>query len=661
MLAKALLAGNGLLVITLSIYVQRNSVIDPRNNKYSQNPAATMPIEKFFYAYRCLWCTLISICAWPLGLLFFCLGRIRLLASCITLCSGQYAVPLLFFLLLSSQSGISHAALRHYTWGLFSLNGSVGLRFEDRERVDGGNQVNSTKFKQEISLRNKGFIWDPRFLTLDLGLSFTHDNTTYDNSSETDSERINYSLGAVLFPKWRYPYRPLRFNAYRATTTQKNFGSPSYEQINSGLHINWGLFQKQLGRIRMNYAFTTKEDDRSSADGGEIKHEFDVDGRKNFREGRWGKTLLNYGYTFNSNESDNGSSKSMQNSLYADERTDLGNNVTLNANARLILRNSESVGVDNTSNVFSTSAGLGFQPTKDFRHNYRLAVSHSDNDGDVSTQYSGLARASYRRELNEHWEGTAFSSLNAYFRQQDADSSIFNSNASAGGGLSYNQRFGVYQLLGGYSASLSQSFGDASSLTRFSHSAFFGYSRRQPLFSDRARIRVRNTFAEETEYQATANYSISSQYRLTEMQSINGGVSIGASVTDDGQTGSASGSGNWRYDVSRSRKLLATGQYSVSNNSNASGNKTRSIIRLRYSDRFFLSRRLRFRGEVQRETQTRGEYESTELESKLSLDMTYGKFVGSASYEYSDMTRDGRDSTDQELILTIKRYFGIRY
>jgi hypothetical protein len=537
----------------------------------------------------------------------------------------------------------------------------VGLRFEDREYVDGGNQVNSRKFKQELTLRNKGFAWDPRFLTLDLGLTFTHDNTTYDNSGEADSERMTYSFGAVLFPKWRYPYRPLRFNAYRAATTQKNFGSSSYEQINTGLGVNWGFFQKQLGRIRMNYAFTTKEDARISANDQEIKHELDVDGRKNFREGRWGQTRLNYGYNFDSIESGDGRSKSLQNAFYADERTDLGNNVTLDANARVILRNSEGVGVENSSNVFLTRAALAFQPTKDFRHNYRLSVSHSDSDGDVSTHYAGRARVSYRRELNEHWEGTAYSALNAFFRQQDVGSSIFNSNASVGGGLSYNQRFGAYLLLGGYSASLGQSFGDTSNLTNFSHSAFFGYSRRQPSFSDRARIRVRNTFAEDTEYQATANYNISSQYRLSEMQSINGGASVGVSATQDGQSGTASGSGSWRYNISRFRNLLLTAQISLSNDSNATGNKTRSIIRLRYLDRFFLSRRLRFSGELRGEAETREEYESTELYSKFSLDMTYGKFVGSASYEYSDITRDGRPTTDQELIFTIKRYFGIRY
>jgi len=563
------------------------------------------------------------------------------------------------------------AALRDYGIYLSSIGGSTLLRLDNRLRKDYKSKTEENKLTSTTALRTKGFIWDPRFMTVDLDLRYSTSKTEADTYN-TDDDSIGFRFNSVLFPRWRYPYLPIRLTASTTTRTVDGDEGGSYETDYTRMSLNWGLTQKHLGRVRMRYAYTLEESTGEGREQDTTKNRFQVNASREFLKGKWGETDTGYGYHFDSFDDRTEDKSDMQHHLFAKNRTKFGKKAKLNSNVLFYQRYYEGRGdALDDEYLFSSHANLRVKQTERFQHGYSLSL-RSDDD---SNNYNGSADATYTytHDFSEYLKGTASTGAAArYNGGSDQESSTqFNGNASAG--IGYLRRYDTYRLNSRYkmdvrtptwgSGALSK--GTQAESVRIGQTASVELSRQNnPLYSDTASFRARYLMAEEDSYSYSAGYSATSKYQYSDKVSslISGNASASQRSQGDASYGFGS-SAILRYRLSRSARtsikarqrwrMQGDNEFSLLGIRGALSGQLYRRFNVRFSSELGWTRRI----EELREGDTRPE---DEINGMAEISSSMGKLVTSLKYTYREIDFAGDATSDQTIMFQIKRYFGWR-
>ena len=225
------------------------------------------------------------------------------------------------------------AGLQDYGIYVGAIRGSSAMRLEDSLRKTEDTKTKSNKWLSRTNLKTRGFIWDPRFLKFEGGLSYLSSKSETD-TTDMGNDSMGFNLTAVLFPRWRYPYRPINLFANKSTSTA-DMNDLQVDTTSFGVH--WGLGHKMMGRVRMSYDGKLSETTGDQMEQDEMRHRLKVDARRTFLKEKWGESRVNYGYAFDYSEDkvgEMGSNTSfLQNFLYASTFTRFGEKMEMSATA----------------------------------------------------------------------------------------------------------------------------------------------------------------------------------------------------------------------------------------------------------------------------------------------------------------------------------------
>ena len=99
----------------------------------------------------------------------------------------------------SLPAPVSAARLFDYTHRAFTLSGGLGLRYEDYDYSSGGVTSYSRRtLEEELRIGSTGFVWDPRFLLFDAGVTLRNRSTDY-MSGDSDIDTVGYRLTTTWF------------------------------------------------------------------------------------------------------------------------------------------------------------------------------------------------------------------------------------------------------------------------------------------------------------------------------------------------------------------------------------------------------------------------------------------------------------------------------
>ncbi len=563
------------------------------------------------------------------------------------------------------------ASLRDYGIYLSSIGGSTLLRLDNTLRKNRGSKTEEDKLTSTTVLRTKGFVWDPRFMTVDLGFQYSESKIETDASSSDDAT-IGFSFKSIFFPRWRYPYLPIHVAASKRTRTVSGDGGWDHETDYTQMSMNWGLIQRQLGRVRMRYAYTLEESTGETREQDVVKNRLQVNASRDILKDKWGETHFRYGYNFDSLDDRVEGESDMQHQLFTNNTSKFGKKANLSSNALFYQRYYE--GQENAVDdeyFFSSNAYLRVQQTERFKHGYRLSL-RSDNE---SSSYNGSANAAYAytHELNEHLKGTVSTGGAArYNGGSDQDSSMqFNANAT--GGVVYLREYDIFSLNARYNMSVRSptwqsggvSQGARSEVVQISQTASLRLSRNNnPLYSDTISFQVRHMMAEEDSYAYSANYSATSRYRYSSKASslISGNVSASQSSQSESTVGFSS-SAVLKYHFGRSARTSIDARQKW----RMQGDREYSLLGVRgiLSGRLYRRFDIRFSSELGwtrtvEEVSDGDTIPEDEINGSAEVSSSMGKLVTSLKYTYKETDISGEVLSDQIIMLQIKRYFGWR-
>ncbi len=578
------------------------------------------------------------------------------------------------FLVVFCALGMSFpvmAALRDYGIYLGSIGGSTLLRLDNTLTKDDDRKIEENKLTSTTALRTKGFIWDPRFMTVDLGFQYSSNKTETDTSSYS-GDAIGFNFKSVLFPRWRYPYLPIRMAASKVTRTIGSYGGGEYETDYSRVSLNWGLLQKQLGRVRMRYAYTLEESTGEAREQDIVRNRLQVNASKDFLKNKWGETHLGYGYHFDSYDDRVEGQSDMQHHLFTNNTSKFGKKANLNSNVLFYQRYYE--GRDDALDedyFFSSNADLRVRQTERFQHSYRLGLV-SDNR---SSNYSGSANAiyTYIHDLNEYLKSTVSAGATARYDGGSDPNSAMQFDTNVNGMLVYLRVYDTFRSDARYNLSVRSpswrsggvSQGIQSDVVRINQTASLRFSRKDnPLYSDAISFQARHLIAEEDSYSYSANYSATSKYAYSSKASslISGNAAASQSNITQSTVGFGS-SAVLRYRFGRNARTSIDGRQKW----RVQGGRVYSLlgIRGRFSGRLYRRFDVRFSTELgwtRRIEEIRGgdTFPIDRINGSAEVSSSMGRLVMLLRYNYRETDVDGDVTADQLIMLQIKRYFGWR-
>jgi hypothetical protein len=572
-------------------------------------------------------------------------------------CANKLASWALVLILIIGIPFPVAAALRDYTRGQFTLTGTLGVRFDGRRSESPGSSTSEQGLSTELSANTGGFVWDPRFLLFKAGVRLNNSMTSGDEG-DSSSDLIGFRLGTTLFPRWRYPYLPIRLNVDKSRTTVEARDKDTYDLDRTTFGINWGLFREPFGHIDLSYLLRTHQSTGETSEQDETDHEFMAEGRRKFREAQWGASEVDYGYNFNRSENRVNSTIFTQHDVYARDRSKLGEKMDLNANAVFYHRENESATITTASSLISTGANLSVRQTPRFSHNYSLSSVMMDNDGQSSSRYTGAARLTYQYPFNEYWNGRATAGLRTSLSQSDSGNTN-RTDVSTAGALRYMRKHGVFQVSGGYALSLAQSMGADNSQATMAHSGDIGYARRDnPLYADDLRLQVRFVQSDDPTQDYSLHYGVNS--RLTLRDTLNSAVEYSMHMADENDTSYFKAGTQWDHRLSRTSRAGLNATYQL--NMRDQGDRTRMSVDGRYSTRLFQRNNLAFNGSLRWEQLTdETSKEETAIIGMADLGYRFGKWTAALRYNYRSREVESGESIDQRIMVQVRRFYGMRY
>jgi len=593
---------------------------------------------------------------------------------------GRTAFALLVIICTIGGSLPVMAALRDYGIYLGSIGGSTSLRLDNRLRKYGSSKVESNELTSTTAISTGGFIWDPRFMTVDLSLQYTSSRSKADTTAyDFDEESIGFRFQSVLFPRWRYPYSPIRLSASKTTRTVDGDGGIGIDTDHTQASLNWGLVQKQLGRVRIRYSFTLEESAGLTAGtSGEargrdiLRHRLQTTASKTFLKGKWGETRSRYGYQFDSSDDSVSDESDAQHYFFINNNTKFGRKTDLTSNALLYQRYYEGRddGVDDEY-VFTSNSNLRVQESERLQHYYSLNL-RSDDDG---ADYYGTAGAlySYPHDFDEYLKGTASAGVSARVgggADQDSTTQLY---ASASGRLAYRRKYEVYRFNSYYNlhvrapawgSGLSSKKGPSEEL-RISQTASLSVSRpNNPLYSDVAALRIQYEMAKDDSHSYSADYSARSRYKISSRASslISGNVTASQPNRGDFSIGFNS-SALVRYRLGRKMhsSINARQRWRKQDSREFSLFGVKGLISGPLYRRF----NVRFSSELEwtrriEEIQYNDASARDEIRAAAEVSSSMGKLVTSFRYSYIETDLGYDVFSDQSIMFEIKRFFGWR-
>jgi len=582
---------------------------------------------------------------------------------------SRTAFSLLVIVCTTGSSFPVMASLRDYGIYLGSIGGSTSLRLDNRLRKNKTSEEKSNKLTSTTVISTEGFIWDPRFMTVDLSLRYSSSKREADTYN-ADANSIGFRFKSILFPRWRYPYLPIRLSASKTTSTLDSGGNGGVDTDYTQMALNWGLVQKQLGRVRMRYSYTLEESSGWVRERDTVRNRFQVNASKKFLKGKWGETSSKYGYQFDTFDDRVEDQFDMQHYLFMNNSTKFGKKADLSSNSLFYQRyyDGRDDGIDDEY-VFASNANLRVQESERFQHYYSLGFRSDD----YSNYYYGSAGAnySYTHDLDEYLKATASTGTVVRFGGGAAESSSMRFNVNANGRLAYRRSYDIYRLNAHYSMYVrSPAWGSGlrsaqSEVVRIGQSASLAVSRpKNPLYSDVAAIRAQYEMAEVDSYSYSADYSARSAYEFSNKasslisgnarasQPSRGELSLGFGISamlkyrfGRRVHASVNARQRWRKQEDRSFSLLGIKGL-------VSGRLYRRF-NVKFSSALGWTRRIE-------EIQYNYSNPIDEIRGMAEVSSSMGKLVTSIRYSYSKTDYGGDLSSEQSIMLQIKRFFGWR-
>jgi len=582
---------------------------------------------------------------------------------------SRTAFTLLVIICTTGSSFPVMASLRDYGIYLGSIGGSTLLRLDNRLRKNKSSKIEENKLTSTTVVRTGGFIWDPRFMTIDLNLKYSTSRSKAD-TYDSDEDSIGFRFKSILFPRWRYPYSPIRLSASKTTRTVNSYGGGGVDTDYTQMSLNWGLVQKQLGRVRMRYSYTLEESTGWTRERDTVKNRFQAHASKRFLKGKWGETRSRYGYQFDTFDDRVEDQFDVQHYLFMNNDTKFGRKADLSSNALFYQRyyDGRDDGIDDEY-VFASNANLKVQESERFQHYYSLGFRSDDE----SNNYFGSAGASYSytHDFDKYLKATASTGALARFGGGSAEQSLMRFNANANGRLAYRRSYDVYRLNAHYSMHVrSPAWGSGlrsaqSEVVRISQSASLAVSRpKNPLYSDIATLRAQYEMAEVDSYSYSADYSARSVYEFSNKASslISGNVTASQPSRGDSSLGFGS-SAMLRYRFGRRvhASVNARQRWRKQANRAFSLFGIKGLVSGRLYRRFNVkfSSALGWTRRIE-EIQYSNTSPRDEIRGMAEVSSSMGKLVTSLRYTYSETDYDGDVSSDQSIMLQIKRFFGWR-
>ncbi|HEC16993.1 MAG TPA: hypothetical protein ENI99_10570 [Sedimenticola sp.] len=581
--------------------------------------------------------------------------------------AGKPVLVVLVFLFCVVVFFPAFASLRDYGIYMSGINGSTALRLEDKIRKTNGVKTKVRRWVSRTNARTKGFIWDPRFMNFEGGLSYLTNKSETD-SGDVDSSTLGFNVAATLFPRWRYPYRPINLFANRSMSTVDAIDGDTQEITSTLFGVRWGLSHKLFGRIRTSYDGQLLESTGGLADRDELRQRFKVRANREFRKGQWGESKLNYGYEFEYWDAKQENTSFLQNYLFARNFTRFGQRTELATDASFYQRTNDTGGSgnrDDDSIFFSASAKLDINQTDNFHHFYRLGMSRNDSFGVVTTNYNEAAglRYDYRHTFDKQWHGLVTSNATASFSQSSPGDSASRGDANVTGTLNYGNTFGDFLVNGSYVLGVSSPVWDSYNSDRgstISQLATIRYRRQNnPLYADMARLELASTYGYYETQMYSLRYEVTSA--LTGKDWLEGRLNHRIRRSDNGDTTSSiSARGWWNHRFSS----VSEGRIQIESllSSTEDRDQMRNALETRYRTRLFRRRNLyfymRFRWEQFSEDD---QPDSDRMSGAGGLVYAIGKFRATLDYYYSSFDKGNEaKTTDQQIMLELRRSFSLR-
>ncbi len=601
------------------------------------------------------------------------MGRIREIRAGAACLGGG----VLLALLLLGASPASAARLFDYTQRGFTLTGGLGLRYEDYDYNTGGVTSYSRRaLEEELKLGSSGFVWDPRLLLFDAGITLRNRDTDYYNG-DSDIETLGYRITTT----WFRERNPFILYAHKNTNTYSPRVGPSYEFINSNYGFRWRFGTRLLGMLRFGYdRGRTRSDNTNAVRLDEYKDSINIEGKRTF--GKVYKTLsvVNYGYRYDNSEDDLAGRYYRQNYWYVRDNTKFSERVNLHAGFTYYDRYDKLIEAvsGNVNKIDSSHAnlnlGLNMTTSDRLSHYYNLGASFNGVNGSRVNNYNLAAGLNY--QFARYWKSNGALQFVGTSSESTGRSTAYDRTAwGAKGGISYARTFGHLSARAGYDAGfevpISSSYGED---TIINHSLNAGYSGRwSNLYSDSLSYRL--NYQSGSRYESADRERIEHNLNYTVNSRLPGGNTVRTSLnyrdwqeSSSGPAGVDNSNSTLRGNISWSRRLWERHRFSM----DAGGGNTRSGSRGRIADySFWYSQaRLSMRPWRRLGATALARYEERSGETsnlgprltlEANLNYSLAKWQVRVQYRYHDADYEAGAYQDSWLTLYLTRNFGVRF
>ncbi len=570
------------------------------------------------------------------------------------------------------------ARLYDYTHRAFTLSGGLGLRYEDYDYSSGGTTNYSRRtLEEELKIGGTGFVWDPRLLLFDAGVTLRNRSTDYLNG-DSDIDTVGYRLTTT----WFRERNPFVLYARKNTNTYSPQAGPAYEFTTNNYGFHWRIAPPVLGMVRFGYdRGHTRSDNLGSVPLDEYKDSFNIDGKRTFGKIYQTHSIVNYGYRYNNSEDDAAGRSYRQKYWYVQDSTRFSDEVNLRAGFTYYDRSDKLTGGanGNASEIDSSHAnlnvGLNVTASEQLSHYYNLGVSFNDVNGSEVNSYNVAAGMNYR--FAQYWSSRGALRLIGTSNDTVASNSTAYDRTAWGtdAGVSYARSYGHISARAGYDLGLEiPQSSEHSEDTIVNQSLNAGYSGGwSPLYSDSLNYRLnyqtgsRYESADRKRVEHNLNYTINSR--------LSGGDSIRTALNYRDWQESSSGSGGLdnrnrtvRGDVTwnhrfRMRHTLVISA-GIGDTSSGSGNGTADYSFWYSQARLAMSpwRRLKVTA-MGRYEERSGDTSNLGPRLTLETNLNYiiAKWQAQLQYRYHDADYEAGAYEDSWLTLYLTRNFGIRF
>ncbi len=571
---------------------------------------------------------------------------------------------------------VSAARLFDYTQRAFTLSGGLGLRYEDYDYSTGGVTSYSRRaLEQELRVGSTGFVWDPRLLLFDAGVTLRNRNTDY-MSGDSGIDTVGYRLTTT----WFRERNPFVLYARKNTNNYSPRRGPAYEFTTTNYGFRWRFAPRFLGMVRFGYdRGHTKSDSISAVPRNEYKDSFNIDGKRTFGKVYKTHSIFNYGYRYDNSE-DNAAGRSYrQQYWYLQDTTRFSDDVNLRAGFTYYDRSDKlENGLNGNANEIDSShanlnVGLNVTASEQLNHYYNLGIAFNDVNGSEINSYNVVAGMNYR--FAPYWGSNA--ALKLIGTSSDGSNSGSRDRTAYGvdSGVTYTRSYGRISARAGYGLGLEipQSSGYSED-NIVSHSLNAGYSGRwSPLYTDSLNYRLnyqtgsRYESADRTRVEHNLNYSVNSR--------LSGGDTIRTVLnyrdwqeTSSGPGGLDNGNRTIRGDITWNHRfwmnhtlVMSAG---IGDTSSGSGNGAANYSFWYSQARLAMKpwRRLRFTAMARYEDRS-GDTSNLGPRLTLETNLNYiiAKWQARLQYRYHDADYEAGAYDDSWLTLYLTRQFGIRF